>query len=138
MRVILKMDSPGIIMIIGVIGLILIGAAFLYATFGPHEVDVAPVNNTTNVTKNVTVNSTVNNTNISNDGGNSGSSSSSSSSSSQSDSESYVEKWDKAQESGGAYTMDQPVKTDSDGNKYARVYDESTGESSWRSMSPNS
>ncbi len=138
MRVILKMDSPGIIMIIGVIGLILIGAAFLYATFGPHEVDVAPVNNTTNVTKNVTVNSTVNNTNISNDGGNSGSSSSSSSS--QSGSESYVERWDRSQrdEDGWAYTHNQPVKTDSDGNKYARVYDESTGESSWRSMSPNS
>ncbi|MBQ6344975.1 MAG: hypothetical protein IJI96_02570 [Methanobrevibacter sp.] len=130
------MNVKKIILIIGIVVLILAGAAFMYVQSNGHDSSVPQMNNTTNITKNITVNSTAIN-NTSDDNSNSESSSSESSSQSEPEygSDSYVEKWD---EGGGSFVMDQPVKTDSDGNRYARVYHEDTGQSSWESMAPQS
>lgn len=51
-------------------------------------------------------------------------------------SDDYVDKWDESQDGDGvwAYTHDQPVKTDDDGHRYKRMYDEGSGESYWYQM----
>ena len=122
------MDLKKIILILIVVCVIILGAVFIFSN--QHSDDnVTQVNNTTNITKNATLNNISSN----DDEG------SSSQSSDGQGSESYVERWDRSQqeEDGWAYTHDQPVKTDSDGNKYARVYHEDTGKSTWESMSPS-
>ena len=130
-------DNKKIMSIIGLlIVLIIISAVFIHMT---HDNKIEPQVNTNNTNMtNVTKNATLNNTNTTSESVED--SSSQGSGSSDGGSESYVERWDRSQQEndGWAYTHDQPVKTDSDGERYARVYHEDTGKSSWESMSPGS
>lgn len=121
-----------IILLTIIILVVIIGAAYLFTN--NHK--TTPVNNTTNITSNATLNVT----NVTGDNETTNEGSSNHQSSSESDpaygSDDYVRRWDRSQQNGGdwAYTHDQPVRTDSDGNSYARVYHEDTGQSSWESM----
>lgn len=137
------MDSKKIILIVIAIAIIVFGAAYILGSSTNSNVNVT-VNNTTNVSSNVT--NATNVTNVTSDDTAQSSasenyeSSSQSSSSGSSDpkygSSSYVERWDQSQRAGDswAYTHDQPVKSDSKGNEYKRMYDEDSGESYWYKM----
>lgn len=125
------MNMKKIIPIVIIICIILITAVALYSN------NQNNTNNTTsNVTNNTTSNITKNKTNESTQDS-SNVESSKSVDEPEPNSKSYVEKWDESQKSGSswAYTHDQPVKTGKDGKQYARVYDEDSGKSKWRSMS---
>lgn len=130
------MDIKKIIPILIIICVIIVGA-LIYTNQSPTET----TNTTqTNITLNQTNNTTAPEENITYAEESAPVSSYSQSSSSVSEpeygSDEYVKKWDQSQASDGdwAYTHDQPVMTDDDGNRYARIYSEDTGESSWRSM----
>ena len=127
------MEIKKIMLVIIIICIIIIGAIALYTMQNnPNNNNTTITNNTTNNTSNtnITSNKTVESSDNSAVG--------SSESEPKYGSDSYVEKWDKSQRGDGnwAYTHDQPVKTDSQGNKYSRVYHEDTGKSSWEPTGP--
>ncbi|WP_407394221.1 hypothetical protein [Methanobrevibacter sp.] len=116
-----------VIVLLIIIIIILIGAILSLTIFDSDNLQ----NNTTVVnTTNTTLNATFENA--------TSTSSSQYSDSSQEDepeygTDEYVDKWDESQQSGSdwSYLHDQPVKTDDDGNRYKRMYDEDSGESYW-------
>lgn len=132
------MDHKKIIIILVVICVIL-AVALVYMVSND---STTVVNNVTNDTVNKTLNltnDTVNATLVSYEEEEDSSSyeeSSSSDSEPEYGSESYVDRWDESQknEDSWAYLHDQPVKTDDDGHRYKRMYDEESGESYWYQM----
>lgn len=135
------MESKKIIIVLIIICLILIGVlCFVMSSSSQNDVSNNVTNNTTNMTSNIT-NNTTNETVDSTESSNNADYSSYSKSSSSNDepeygSDDYVDRWDQSNIDGDswAYTHDQPVKTDKNGNEYKRMYDEDTGENYWYKM----
>lgn len=129
------MDLKKLIVILIVVCVIIVGAIYIYTNFANSDSEIK--DNITNISSNMT-DDVVNATLVSDDAS-SQSYSSSSSSDPEYGTDSYVERWDQSQRDGDswAYRHDQPVKTDDDGNRYKRMYDEDTGESYWYNMDQN-